>query len=84
MTEREQDKVIRMAWEDRTTFEEIQKETGLTEADVIKLMRRTLKPKSFRIWRARVSGRITKHGRKFRKNREELKAGRHPIPLDND
>jgi uncharacterized protein (TIGR03643 family) len=53
--------VIRMAWEDRTTFEEIEKRTGLSESDVIKVMRRELKPSSFRMWRKRVSGRVTKH-----------------------
>ena len=53
--------VIRLAWEDRTTFEEIEKRTGLVESEVIKVMRRELKPSSFRMWRKRVSGRITKH-----------------------
>lgn len=53
--------VIRLAWEDRTTFEEIRSKTGLTEQEVIDLMRRELKPSSFRLWRKRVSGRMTKH-----------------------
>jgi uncharacterized protein (TIGR03643 family) len=53
--------VVRMAWRDRTTFDQIKCRTGLSEADVIKLMRRELKPCSFRLWRKRVSGRITKH-----------------------
>ncbi|PQJ28719.1 TIGR03643 family protein [Rubritalea profundi] len=66
-------KVIRMAWEDRTSFDEIYKNTGLTETDVIKLMRKYLKPSSFRSWRKRVSGRITKHGKKFSQSRKELK-----------
>jgi uncharacterized protein (TIGR03643 family) len=60
------DKVIRMAWEDRTSFEEIEKQTGLRESEVIRLMRRELKPGSFRVWRARVSGRITKHRKRLR------------------
>ncbi len=55
------DRIIRMAWEDRTTFEEIEKRTGLVEAEVIKVMRRNLKPSSFRMWRKRVNGRVTKH-----------------------
>ncbi len=55
--------VIRLAWEDRTTFEEIKERTGLVERDVIEIMRRELKPSSFRLWRKRVSGRITKHRR---------------------
>lgn len=65
MTDDLRDKIIRMAWEDRTTFEEIEKKTGFTEAHVIKLMRSELKPSSFRMWRKRVSGRITKHRKRF-------------------
>jgi uncharacterized protein (TIGR03643 family) len=56
-------RVIRFAWEDRTTFEEIKERTGLVEREVIEVMRRELKPSSFRLWRKRVSGRITKHRR---------------------
>ncbi len=55
--------IVRMAWEDRTSFEEIAGRTGLVERDVIEVMRRELKPSSFRLWRKRVSGRITKHRR---------------------
>ena len=55
--------VIRLAWEDRTTFEEIRARTGLVEREVITIMRRELKPSSFRLWRKRVSGRVTKHRR---------------------
>ena len=55
-------RVIEMAWEDRTPFEAIEQLYGLTEAAVIRLMRRSLKPKAFRNWRQRVSGRLTKHG----------------------
>lgn len=55
--------IVRLAWEDRTSFEEIAERTGLVECDVIKVMRRELKPSSFRLWRKRVSGRITKHRR---------------------
>jgi len=54
-------RIIEMAWEDRTPFEAIEKQFGLGEPDVIKLMRREMKPSSFRMWRARVSGRSTKH-----------------------
>ena len=55
--------IIRLAWEDRTTFEEIKTRTGLVESQVIEIMRRELKPSSFRLWRKRVSGRVTKHRR---------------------
>ena len=57
------DRIIRMAWEDRTSFESIEKKLGLSESDVIYVMRRQLKPSSFKLWRARVSGRLTKHRR---------------------
>ncbi|WP_438969601.1 TIGR03643 family protein [Methylophaga sp.] len=57
----EQSRIIEMAWEDRTPFEAIQANYGLTETDVIQLMRLELKPSSFRLWRKRVSGRKTKH-----------------------
>lgn len=54
-------RVIEMAWEDRTPFEAIQINYGLSEDQVIKLMRTNLKQKTFKVWRARVSGRKTKH-----------------------
>ena len=54
-------RIIEMAWEDRTTFEAIESQFGLSEQQVISLMRKELKPKSFRNWRSRVSGRKTKH-----------------------
>ena len=59
------DKVMGMAWADRISFEEIEKSTGLTEAEVIKLMRRELRPRSFKLWRKRVRGRKTKHRKLF-------------------
>ncbi len=55
------DRIIEMAWEDRTTFDAISKVFGLNESEVISLMRSNLKPSSFRLWRKRVSGRKTKH-----------------------
>ena len=55
-------RVIEMAWEDRTPFEAIERLYGLSEAAVIRLMRRSLKSKAFKNWRQRVSGRVTKHG----------------------
>jgi uncharacterized protein (TIGR03643 family) len=53
-------RVIEMAWEDRTPFEAIQLQFGLSEADVIKLMRLQLKPSSWRLWRKRVNQGISK------------------------
>ena len=55
------DRVIEMCWEDRTPFEAIEHQFGLKEDDAIKIMRSNLKPKSFKVWRKRVSGRKTKH-----------------------
>ena len=57
----EESRIIEMAWEDRTPFEAIALQFNMQEADVIKFMRKKLKTKSFKIWRARVSGRGTKH-----------------------
>ena len=54
-------RIIEMAWEDRTPFDAIEALYGLNESDVVQLMRRELKPGSFRHWRKRVSGRKTKH-----------------------
>lgn len=53
--------VIQMAWEDRTAFETIQERVGLSESDVIRLMRQQLTQSSFRMWRMRMRGRVTKH-----------------------
>lgn len=55
------DRIIEMAWEDRTPFEAIHFQFGLKENDVRRLMRTYLKPGSFRLWRERVKGRKTKH-----------------------
>lgn len=55
------DRIIEMAWEDRTTFEAIEYQFGLKEQEVIELMRREMKPSSFKMWRKRVQGRSTKH-----------------------
>lgn len=60
-SESELSRVIEMAWEDRTPFEAIELQFGLDETQVIVLMRTSLKPSSFRMWRKRVSGRQTKH-----------------------
>lgn len=54
------DRIIQMAWEDRTPFEAILVQFGLQEKDVIELMRKELSAHAFRRWRRRVSGRKTK------------------------
>ena len=55
------DRLIEMCWEDRTPFEAIEYQFGLKEEEAINIMRNNLKPKSFKVWRKRVSGRKTKH-----------------------
>ncbi len=57
-------RIIEMAWEDRTPFEAIEFQFGLKENDVRALMRRHMKASSFRMWRKRVGGRVTKHLKK--------------------
>lgn len=57
----ELDRIIQMAWEDRTAFDAIEAQFGLQPGEVINLMRRELKPASFRLWRQRTAGRKTKH-----------------------
>ncbi len=63
-SERETDRIIEMAWEDRTPFDAIKIQFGADEKTVIAIMRRQLKPSSFRMWRARVQNRSTKHAKK--------------------
>ncbi len=53
--------IVALAWDDETSFDAIKAQTGLAEADVIEIMRREMIPSSFRMWRARVSGRRSKH-----------------------
>ncbi len=55
------DRVIQMAWEDRTSFDAIKQQFALSPGEVIALMRQELKPASFRLWRVRTAGRKTKH-----------------------
>jgi len=57
----ETSRIIEMAWEDRNTFDSIEDQFGLSESQVIKIMRKNMKRSSFKMWRKRVSGRKTKH-----------------------
>ncbi len=66
------DWVIWAAWADRITFEEIENKTGYKESDVIKIMRRSLKPLSFRLWRKRVNQKSIKHRKKFEYSRKQI------------
>ena len=67
------DWIVWAAWADRITFEEIKEKTGKSESDVIKIMRRHLKPSSFRLWRKRVNEKSIKHRRLFEKRSKFLK-----------
>jgi len=67
LTEADKSRIIEMAWEDRTPFDAIEHQYGLSEDDVISLMRKEMKRSSFKMWRKRVSGRQTKH-RSLRKD----------------
>ena len=64
MDEVSKDRIIEMAWEDRTPFDAIKLQFGLKEQDVIKLMRKNISQNSFKLWIKRVKGRKTKHQKK--------------------
>lgn len=72
LTATEVDRIIEMAWEDRTPFDAILAQFGITESQLIALMRRELKRSSFELWRKRVQGRNTKHALK-----RTFNVGRH-------
>jgi uncharacterized protein (TIGR03643 family) len=80
---RDIDRVIEMAWEDRTPFEAITFQFDLKEQEVINLMRRELKPSSFRLWRARVQGRATKHSKKRTFDKGRFKCSRQRTITNN-
>ena len=67
------DWVIWAAWADRITFEEIEKKTGKNESQVIKIMRKNLRPGSFRLWRKRVHNTSIKHRKKFKLSRKKMR-----------
>lgn len=61
LTDADVSRIVEMAWEDRTPFESIEMQFGLNESGVIALMRSRMKASSFRMWRKRMAGRVTKH-----------------------
>ena len=67
------DWVVWAAWADRITFEDIKSKTGLSEGNVIKIMRKTLKPSSFKLWRKRAKRKSIKHRKKFEESRKEIR-----------
>ena len=66
------ERIIEMAWDDRTTFNAIEYQFGLKEQNVKQLMRENLKPSSYKLWRKRVYGRKTKH-----LSKRDFVVGRH-------
>ncbi len=77
LNDRDFNRIIEMAWEDRTPFEAIEYQFGYTEADVIKLMRINLKSSSFRLWRKRVSSGVSsKHRHKRSSDMQRFKCSR--------
>jgi uncharacterized protein (TIGR03643 family) len=70
------DRIIEMAWEDRTTFEAIRAQFGLSPGEVIVLMRHELSPGGFRRWRKRTAGRSTKHEQKRISETERFRSTR--------
>ena len=67
------DWVIWAAWADRITFEEIKSKTGKSENEVIKIMRKSLRPSSFRLWRKRIHTKSIKHRKKFEASRKNIR-----------
>ena len=77
LKEEEVDRIVEMAWEDRTTFDAIEAQFDLPEAEVIKLMRREMKASSFKMWRKRVQGRVTKHANSSESTRFKCSRQKH-------
>jgi len=80
---RQIDRIIEMAWEDRTPFDAITLQFGLKEQGVIRLMRKEMKPSSFKLWRKRVQGRATKHNKKRVFNEGRFKCSRQRTISNN-
>ena len=77
LSERDLDRIIEMAWEDRTPFEAIRYQFNILEQDVIRLMRKELKRSSFNLWRKRVnSGVSSKHNKKRNSKINRFKCSR--------
>ena len=79
LKDEEIDRIVEMAWEDRTSFDAIERQFGIPEKEVIKIMRNEMKPSSFRMWRARVQGRKTKHAGKASEDVNHFKCSRQNV-----
>lgn len=74
LKDEEIDRIIEMAWEDRTPFDAITAQFGISEGETIQIMRRNMKQSSFKMWRARVQGRATKHQKKSPEDLDTFKS----------
>lgn len=84
MTDIEKDRIIEMAWEDRTPFEAIESQFGLTENEVVKFMRKEMKASGFRMWRKRVKSRgALKHNAKRSNSVQRFKSSRQKLISNN-
>lgn len=84
MKEEDIDRIIEMAWEDRTPFEAIEVQFGTPEKEVIKIMRKHLKPSSFRLWRKRVNTGVSqKHLQKRSSDIQRFKCSRQRAISNN-
>lgn len=83
LTGRDIDRIVEMGWEDRTPFEAIEYQFGLKEQEVIEVMRREMKPSSFRMWRKRVQGRKTKHRQLREEETKRFKCSRQRAISNN-
>ncbi|WP_340199285.1 TIGR03643 family protein [Ascidiimonas sp. W6] len=81
--DRDLDRIIEMAWEDRTPFEAITFQFGISEQETIEIMRREMKPSSFRMWRKRVQGRATKHSKLRNQEVKRFKCSRQKAVSSN-
>ncbi|MEM9545368.1 MAG: TIGR03643 family protein [Bacteroidota bacterium] len=79
LTDRDINRIVEMAWEDRTPFDAIKEQFGLSEKEVIQLMKREMKLSSWKMWRTRVQGRKTKHRklRNFDEGKHKCSRQRH-------
>jgi uncharacterized protein (TIGR03643 family) len=83
ISQKDIDRIIEMAWEDRTTFEAIEVQFGLKEKEVIELMRQQMKESSFKMWRKRTNGRSTKHAKLRLEEIKRFKCSRQKIISHN-
>ncbi len=83
LTDIDIDRIVEMAWEDRTPFEAIESQFGVKEAEVIKLMKHEMHLNNWKKWRARVQGRKTKHAKLREDDVDRFKCSRQKLVTGN-